>query len=155
MATWFAALANAEASGLDQVRVFVGEQHAQVLLITDETIGQPEVRSVAAVGKAPARVSLLFSNLLLSVELQEAYSESAGRYLIPVGRGDVHTVTLAVVGSQLQVGIEMKRAREVNLTTLSERALLVDIVVPGAEKDPSLPRPEMLARWIEGASTAN
>ena len=147
-----AATATADAADLEQVRVFVGKEHAQVLLITGDSIGQPEARSVAAVGKAPARATLLFSGLLLSDELRGAYSEQEGRYLIPVGRGGVDAVAMAVVGSQLQVSIETTRAREVSLTTLSERALLVDLVVPGVEKDASLPKPEMLARWIAGAS---
>jgi len=145
-------LGTAQAADLEQVRIFVGDDHAQVLLIVNETIPRPEVRSVAAVGKAPARATLRFKNMVLSDDLQGAYAQDGGRSLIPVNRGNVSMVALAVVGTHLQVSVETKRAREVELTTLSERALLVDLVVPGADRDPSLPRPEMLASWIAGSS---
>ena len=149
---WLTASLSAKGAELEQVRIFVGENHAQVLLIADEAFPRPEVRSVASVGKASARATLSFKNLLLSEDLQSAYSQEGGRSLIPVDRGGVALVSLAVVGAQLQVSVETKRAREVGLTSLSDRALLVDLLLPGASEDPSLPRPEMLASWIAGAS---
>ena len=119
---WLTALLSAKGAELEQVRIFVGEDHAQVLLIANEAFPRPEVRSVASVGKASARATLSFKNLLLSEDLQSAYSQKGGRSLIPVDRRNVELVSLAVVGAQLQVSVETKRAREVGLTSLSDRA---------------------------------
>lgn len=137
---------------LNQVRVFVGEQHAQVLLVADGPLPEGQIRSTPRRGKAPARASVTLAGVSLSVDLQGAYTRDGGRYLIPVDRGGVQRVVLAPVGGDLQISVELDAARTVVATSVAQRGLLLDLRVAGATRDPSLPDAGMLGSWLAGAS---
>ncbi len=142
----------AHALELTEVRVFVGEGHAQVLLVADGTLPEVQPRSTARVGRAPARASVTLRGVRLSGELEAAYAKDGGRWLIPVDRGGVQRVVLAPVGGELLVGVELDRAREIVVTPVERRGLLLDLRVEGAPRDPSLPDAGMLASWMAGVS---
>jgi N-acetylmuramoyl-L-alanine amidase len=140
------------AAQLKQIKVFIGESHAQLLLVGDSAFNRPETRSTPPVGSAPARATISLRAASLDPDLQEAYQEVQGRWLIPVGRKGVRQVTLAQVGGALNIGVESENLRGVRLTAIGGHALLIDLRVDGAPKDASLPSPELLASWVAGAS---
>ena len=144
--------ASAEASELTQVKVFVGNGHAQLLLVGNETFNRPDTQSAGAVGSAPARAQLKIRGAVLSDGLKSDYAESHGRWLIPVNRKGIRQVTLSHVGAALHVGVESDHKRIVRVREISESALLVDFLLEDAEVDSSLPSPDLLASWIAGAS---
>ncbi len=137
---------------LTEVRVFVGDRHAQVLLVADGALPEGQVRSTPGVGRSPARASVTLPGLAMSADLKSAYSQAEGRYLIPVDRGGLQRVVLAPVGGDLQVSVELDSARNVVATSVAERGLLLDMRVEGAKRDPSLPDAGMLASWLAGVS---
>ncbi len=137
---------------LSEVRIFVGEGHAQVLLVADGDLPEGQARSTPRVGRSPARASVTLAGVRLSDELRSAYGKAGGRWLIPVDRGGVRRVVLAPVGRELQVIVELDQAREILLTPLEQRGLLLDLRVEGAPRDPSLPDAGMLASWMAGVS---
>jgi N-acetylmuramoyl-L-alanine amidase len=142
----------AGAAELKQIKVFVGDGHAQLLLVGDSAFNRPETRSNPAVGSAPARAMLSLRAAALDPLLREAYQEVQGRWLIPVGRKGVRQVTLAQVGADLHIGFESDQTRTTTVTAIGERALLVDLRLKDTPKDASLPSPELLASWVAGAS---
>lgn len=137
---------------LTEVRVFVGERHAQVLLVADGPLPEGQVRSTPRRGKAPARASVLLPGVTLSADLKSAYTRDGVRYLIPVDRGGVRQVVLAPVGGDLQVAIELDHGRNVVATSVEQRGLLLDLRAEGATRDPSLPDAGMLGSWLAGVS---
>jgi len=137
---------------LTEVRVFVGDRHAQVLLVADGPLPPAQVRSTPRRGKAPARASASLPGVVLSAELKSAYARDGVRYLIPVDRGGVQRVVLAPVGSDLQVSIELDGGRNVVATSVERRGLLLDLRAEGATRDPSLPDAGMLGSWLAGVS---
>jgi len=142
----------ASAAELKQIKVFVGDGHAQLLLVGDEGFNRPETRSNPPVGSSPARALIKLRAAVLDPLLKEAYSENQGRWLIPVDRKGLGQVTLSQVGDALHIGVESKQTRTITLTPVGERALLIDLLSEGASKDPSLPSPQILASWVAGAS---
>jgi len=149
VALWSSVSAAAE---LKQIKVFVGDAHAQLLLVGDSAFNRPEIRTTPAVGSAPARATISLRAANLDSILQEAYPKAQGRWLIPVGRKGIRQVTLAQVGGALKIGVESDELRAVKLTAIGGHALLVDLRVEGADKDSTLPSPELLASWVSGAS---
>ena len=147
-----ALLGVAHAGELDEIKLFVGERHAQVLLIADGEVNLPTVRSNGAVGSAPARATLKVRGLELSEELEAAYRREEGRWLLPVDRGGVHRIALAAVGDELVVTVELDDEREVEVTRVGERGLLVDLIEIGAEPDRTLSSAEMFESWMAGVS---
>ncbi len=137
---------------LTEVRIFVGDRHAQVLLVADGPLPKGDVRSTPRRGKAPARASVKLSGTRLSADLKSAYTKDGVRYLIPVERGGVQRVVLAPVGGDLQVSVEPDDTRNVVATGVERRGLLLDLKAEGATRDPSLPDAGMLGSWLAGAS---
>ena len=152
LAVLFFLLGASEAGELTQVKVFVGNNHAQLLLVGTEGFNRPGTQSAAAVGTAPARAQVKIRGAELSDSLREDYAESHGRWLIPVNRKGVRQVALSHVGDTLHVALESDQKRVVEVREIAEAALLVDFLVEGEEPDSSLPSPELLAGWIAGAS---
>jgi N-acetylmuramoyl-L-alanine amidase len=148
-ALWSTCLGAAE---LKEIKIFVGDGHAQLLLVGDSAFNRPETRSNPALGSAPARAMVSLRAAALDPLLQEAYQEVKGRWLIPVGRKGVRQVTLSQVGTDLHIGFESDQLRTTTVTAIGERALLVDLRLKDAPKDASLPSPELLASWVAGAS---
>jgi N-acetylmuramoyl-L-alanine amidase len=140
------------AAELTQVRIFVGEDHAQLLLVSDGVLSQGQVRSTPRSGRAPARATVTLTGMALSDELKQAYTQDGRRYLIPVDQGGVRRVVLAPIGNDLQVSVELDSARNVIATPIEQRGLLLDLRVQGATPDPSLPDAGMLGSWLAGAS---
>ena len=141
-----------EAADLKEVKVFVGQGHAQLLLVGDAAFNRPDTQSTGPIGSAPARAQVKIRGAQISQDLQEAYAEVHGRFLIPVDRKGVRQVTLSMVGPVLHVAVESDTTRTVRVRSINERALLIDLMADGAEEDASLPSPELLASWISGAS---
>ena len=70
----------ADATELTQVKVFVGSDHAQLLLVGTESFNRPGTQSAAAVGDAPARAQVKIRGAELSEGLQQDYAQSHGRW---------------------------------------------------------------------------
>ena len=139
LAVLFFLLGASEAGELTQVKVFVGNNHAQLLLVGTEGFNRPGTQSAAAVGTAPARAQVKIRGAELSDSLREDYAESHGRWLIPVNRKGVRQVALSHVGDTLHVALESDQKRVVEVREIAEAALLVDFLVEGEEPDSSLP----------------
>ncbi len=148
------ALCTALAAQLDELRVFVGDGHARVLLVGDGALSGVTIRSTPPVGSAPARVILTVPSTRLSPTLRDAYLSEAGRWLVPVGRGGVEQVAIAELGGSLQVAVELEHARETKLMAIGDEAVLVDLRRPSVEPDRSLPDPQVLGAWLSGVSLA-
>jgi N-acetylmuramoyl-L-alanine amidase len=141
-----------EAAELKEVKVFVGDRHAQLLLVSDGSFNRPDTQSTGPIGSAPARAQVKIRGATIDSDLRDAYAQAHGRFLIPVDRRGVRQVTLSMVGSVLHVGVESDTMRTVRVRNINERALLIDLIEQGAGEDASLPSPELLASWISGAS---
>lgn|GEM_PF-1157770 len=144
--------ANANAAELKQIKVFVGEEHARILLIGDEPFNRPTTRTNPSVGKAPARALIQIRGASVDNDLKSAYGEEHGRWLIPVQRKGVQQVTLARVSNTLQIGVETDKARNLTVQSVGRRALLIDLLSEGASQDTSLPSAEILTSWVSGIS---
>lgn len=145
-------LSLAAAAQLEELRVFVGDGHARVLLVGDAPLEDVQVRATPAVGKAPARVILTVPDARLSATLRDAYHAEAGRWIVQVDRGGVHQVALAELGGSLQVAVELEQARDTKLMAIGDEAVLVDLRRPSIEPDMSLPDPQVLGAWLSGVS---
>ncbi len=142
----------AAATTLEQVLLFLGEDHARLLLVLDEPCGEVQTRSTPAVGQAPARASVLLPDCAVSPTLLAAYRSRPGGAEMPVDQRGIRRLVFTQVGEQAQVAVELDRARTVATSTVAGRALLVDLRVPSAALDQSLPDPELLASWMNGLS---
>ena len=147
-------LSAVHAGELEQVRVFVGEDHARVLLLTDTPVQGATARSVPAKGASPARGTVLLPGTGLDAQLAEAYVRDGESFYIPVDDGGVSRVVLADLGGNVQVGVEMAQTRELTVTPVGEVGLLLDLRVSGAAVDSSLPDAQLLAAWMDGVSLA-
>jgi N-acetylmuramoyl-L-alanine amidase len=136
-------IGTANAATLEKVRVFTGDGHARVLLIADEPIVGMETRSSAATAIAPPRATLILPDTTLGPEVGTD---------IPVEDRGIRRCTITDIGGQLQFTVEMDEPRVLRARALGERAVLVDLRIPGRRGDPSLPTPEQLEAWLGGVS---
>jgi N-acetylmuramoyl-L-alanine amidase len=144
----------AGAAGLEQVLVFLGRDHARILLLLDGPPGEVSTSSVAAVGSAPARAVLQIQGVSLAPRLQQAYRSRPGGTEMPVGQQGVRQIVLSGLGDGLQVAVELDRARTASLGEVGDRALLLDLRLPDSPADTSLPDPAYLAAWMAGTAAA-
>ncbi|MCP4805408.1 MAG: N-acetylmuramoyl-L-alanine amidase [Proteobacteria bacterium] len=144
----------AQAADLEQVRIFIGDDHARVLLLTDAPVNGASARTTPAKNGVPARGTVLLPETTLDNALMQAYARDGDRFTIPVGDGGVERVVLADLEGNVQVGVEMTASRELTVTPVGSSGLLLDLKAPGAIPDSSLPDAEMLEAWIDGVSLA-
>lgn len=142
------------AANLDQVLLFLGPDHARVLLLLDGAPGEVSTRSVAAVGSAPARAVLQLDGVSLAPRLLQAYRSRPEGAEMPVGQQGIRQIVFSAVGEGAQIAVEMDRARTANLGEVGDHALLLDLRLPDSPADPSLPDTAALSAWLAGTSTA-
>jgi N-acetylmuramoyl-L-alanine amidase len=140
----------AAAAEVQEILLFLGEQHARVLVLLDEEVGAVSTRSMPPVGRGSARATCTFAGTGLAAELVAAYRAVPGGVEIPVANAGIERLVLSTIGADLQLAIESKRSRAITTTVLEDRALLVDLAVPGAEPDASLPDVAALSSWMKG-----
>lgn len=145
-------LSAALAAELEQVRVFVGDRHAQVLLLVDEPIEAPSVASEGRLGKQPARSVVRLPDAAIDARLKEAYGQEEGHWVIPVGQGGVERVLLEERAGAVFVTVELDLERDSSLAEVGESGLLLDLKAAGADPDPSLPDAHLLEQWLAGVS---
>ena len=145
-------LGTALSAELEQVRVFVGDQHAQVLLLTDAPIEKPSVHNELRSGVTPPRSVVRLPSADVDSSLKGAYAHEADQWVIPVGQGGLQRVLLEERSGAVWVTTDLDQVREVTLTPVGAGGLLVDLRVPGAEVDPSLPDAHLLEQWLSGVS---
>jgi len=150
----FCLLSAAFAGELEQIHVFIGEEHARVLLLTDSPVNGATARSTPAKGSSPARGTVLLPGTGLDAALAEAYVREESHFFIPVDDGGVSRVVLADLSGTVQVGVEMSETRELTVTPVGEVGLLLDLRVATSPVDTSLPDAELLGAWMEGVSLA-
>jgi len=148
----FLATTASYAAVVEDIRVFVGDGHAQVLIVTDSTLELPTLRSTAAVGSSPARGTARIGSVQLSSELEGAYGREDGRWILPVDEGGLSRLTIASLGEDLMIGAEMTHQREIFATLLADRAILLDLVSTGGERDGTLASASQLERWVRGGA---
>ncbi len=139
-----------EAAALEQVLLFLGEEHARVLVLLDGDLGEVQARSMAPVGSAAARSTFTIAGATLDPKLGVAYREVPGGVEIPVDNAGVQRLVLSQIGADVQVSVETRRARDASSSVLEGRGLLLDLRVPGAPEDDSLPEADALASWMKG-----
>lgn len=142
----------ARAGALQQVLVFLGTDHARVLLVTDGALPELQTQSNPAVGQAPARARILLEGTEIAPTLAAAYQPRPGGTAMRVAQQGIQNIVFATVGNDLQVVVEMDQARTVAVSELGKRALLVDLRAPDRPPDPTLPDADVLARWMNGLS---
>ncbi len=142
----------ARAATLDQVLLFLGDDHARLLLVLDEAPSELSSHSSPALGSAPARATLLLGDTQLSPTLIASYRKRPGGAEMPVDQQGVRQLVFSSVGPSAQVVVELERARAVSVEEVGERALLLDLLVPGAPPDASLPAASALDGWLQGLS---
>ncbi|MCB9797553.1 MAG: N-acetylmuramoyl-L-alanine amidase [Alphaproteobacteria bacterium] len=150
------ALFSATAWGLEleQVRVFVGERHARVLLVADGPMPGGRAAPLPPQGGF-AQVELRLPLLVLDPQLAEAYAVEEGQRVIPVQQGGVERVLFTGrPEGGVTLLVELSGAREPTLIPVGENAVLLDLRAAGAPPDASLPAPELLESWIAGVSLA-
>ncbi len=135
---------------VQEVLLFLGDQHARLLVLIEGEIGAVSTRSMPPVGRTAARSTCTITNTGLDPELAAAYRAIPGGVEIPVANAGIQRLVLSVIGSDLQLSVESQRARAITTTVLEGRALLVDLAVPGAEPDASLPDVAALSSWLKG-----
>ena len=143
---------NAFAGVVNDIRVFVGDNHAQVLIVADSELELPSVRSTAPVGASPARSTAKLTDVELSGELEGAYGREDGRWILQVDEGGISRLTIATLGNDLMFSAEMLEEREISATVLADRAILLDYVVAGSERDGTLATASQLERWVRGGT---
>ena len=137
---------------LEQVRVFVGDRHAQILLLSDEAVVGPTVTTQGRQANRPAQAVIRLPGAALDAQLEQAYARDGNRWRIPVGQGGLEQVLLEERGGAVWVTAELDLLRDATLTPVGESGLLVDLRAPGAEPDPSLPDSALLEKWLSGVS---
>ncbi len=152
LALFFAFSINVSAGVVNDIRVFIGENHAQVLIVTDSSLELPSVRSTGSVGASPARGTAKIGDVELSGELEGAYGREDGRWILTVDEGGISRLTIAALGDDLMFSAEMDEQREIFATVLAERAILLDFVAEGSERDGTLATAIQLERWVRSGS---
>lgn len=136
-------LATAQAATLEKVRIFTGDGHARVLLVSDVPIHGLETRSSAETALAPARATLILPDTIMGPEVSST---------IAVDERGLRRCTIADLGGRLQFNLEMDEPRILRARTLGKSAVLIDLRIPGNSGDASLPTPEQLEAWLAGVS---
>ncbi len=142
----------AKAASLVQVMVFIGDRHAKVLLLLDGTISDFESRSAPPMGTTPARASVLIRGAVLSPSLKTAYQSVPGGTQMDVAQAGIDALLFTSVSAGLQIVVEMQESRTLSVFRQGDKALLLDLRVPRAPPDDSLPDPEFLSSWMSGLS---
>ena len=156
---WLACLALlaprvAGAAALEQVLVFVGRQHARVLLVLDGEVEAPGTSSAPGVGRAPPRARVLLPGVTPSSTLTAAYRAIPGGVEMPVGHGGVIALVIGEVAGGTQVVVSLEEPRGATLQAVGRQALLLDLKAPEAPPDLSLPGPDALALFLGGVGLA-
>jgi len=138
------------AAALERVLLFLGQEHARVLVLLDGEVGEVQSRSMPAVGAAAARSVFTLEGASIDPKLVEAYRAIPGGVEIPVDNLGVRRLVLSQIGGDVQVAVDTMRARGVSTSLIGGRALLVDLLVPGAAPDQSLPDAAALQSWMRG-----
>ncbi len=142
----------AGAATLEQVLLFLGEDHCRLLMVLDAPIEDLSTHSAPAVGSAPARATVILGGTALSDTLVSSYRKRPGGAEMPVDQQGVRQLVFSAVGERTQVVVELERARDVSITEVSDHAFLLDLRVPDTAADPSLPEAPALASWLDGLS---
>lgn len=151
-AMWVLAPGPCRAATLDQSLVFLGANHARLLFLFDGEVGEVRTQSTPPLGDTPARGRIRITGAELSASLAAAYEpHPAGTQMTLAQRG-IHNIGFTRLGNALQVVVEMDHARTVVVQELGNRALLLDLRVPGTPPDATLPDPDLLAQWMNGLS---
>jgi N-acetylmuramoyl-L-alanine amidase len=148
-----ALLGSLHARDLESVHVFVGQDHARVLILTDAEVMGARTESRPGLGGGGEGL-LLLPRTELDERLDQAYARRDGALDIPVQAGGVERVLLSESKGAVEVRVQLDRSREVSVTSLGEVGLLLDLRIVGADEDPSLPDAELLVDWAEGVSLA-
>ncbi|MCB9759304.1 MAG: N-acetylmuramoyl-L-alanine amidase [Alphaproteobacteria bacterium] len=147
---------SARAGELEQIRVFVGEQHSQVLLVADAPMQSGAPRVLPRDGALPARAAVTFAGVSIDERLEGAYPRQGEHQRIEVDQGGVRRVLFKPVrtdaGPGVELVVELDQPRAATVTPVGQAGLLLELRVPGAPDDPTLPDPALLARWMEGVS---
>jgi len=138
------------AAALEQVLLFLGEDHARVLVLMDGEVGEVRTRSMAPVGNAAARGTFTIAGATIDPKLMAAYRAVPSGVEIPVDNAGIQRLVLSQIGADVQVTVETQRARDLSSSVLEGRALLMDLRLPGAPSDDSLPGADALASWMKG-----
>lgn len=131
---------------LEMVRSFSGREGARVLLVADVPLVLPEVRR-DRVGDGMS-ASLRLPGLALDERLRGTYARGEAGVVIEPGEGLVRQIQL---GEGVEVRVQLDCWCEVRALPVGSSAILLDIQVPGAPTDSTLPDPAMLAQWLEGS----
>ena len=145
-------LATALAAELERVRVFVGDRHAQLLLLADEAVAEPSVHTESRQPNRPAQAVVRLPGTDLDGKLEQAYAKDGDRWVIPVGQGGLERVLLEERSGGVWVTVELDLLRDASVTPVGDSGLLVDLRAPGADPDPSLPDSALLEKWLSGVS---
>lgn len=140
------------AATLDQMRLFVGEQHARVMLVLDSPASEIQTRSTPRIGSIAARGSVTLEDMSASESFIEGFMSRDGVREFPVGQGGLQRILLTPGETDLKITVELDAPRDLKVTRVGDQVLLVDLIVPGAEQDRSLPTAEVLEAWVEGVS---
>jgi N-acetylmuramoyl-L-alanine amidase len=134
---------NALAAEIEKVRVFVGVDHARILIINDEVVEGLETRSSPATSSAPARATLHLPGVKRGKTVQSR---------IPVGEAGIQQIQLVEVGDGVQFTIELDEAREIQAQAIGKTGVLVDLLPLNGKLDPGLPSAEHIEAWLSGVS---
>ncbi|MBN1337078.1 MAG: N-acetylmuramoyl-L-alanine amidase [Deltaproteobacteria bacterium] len=135
---------------LEQVLVFVGHHHARVLLVLDGAVEDPRTSSAPGVGRAPPRARVLLPGTTASGTLTSAYRPIPGGVEMPVDQGGIAALAIGEVSGGSEVVVTLAEPLAATLLKVGRRALLLDLRSPQASPDPSLPGPDVLARFLNG-----
>jgi len=135
--------ASAIAAEIEKVRVFVGEDHARILIINDEAVEGVETRSSPSTASAPARATLHLPGVRRGETVQPR---------IPIGEAGIQQLMVVEVGDGIQFTIELEEARTVHAQAIGKTGILVDLLPPNGKPDPGLPTAEHIEAWLAGVS---
>ena len=142
----------ATAATLDQMRRFVGDQHARVMLVLDAPAAEIQTRSTPRIGSIAARGTVTLVDMSAGETFLEGFLSRDGVREFSVGQGGLRRILLTPGAKDLSITVELDAPRDLKVTRVGERVLLVDLLVPGVEEDRSLPTAEVLESWVEGVS---
>jgi N-acetylmuramoyl-L-alanine amidase len=143
----------ARGATLEQALLFLGDGHSRLLLVLDAPASGFSSSSAAAVGSAPARATLFLQGVSISQDLLSAYQPRPGGAEMPVGQAGLRRLVFSNLGDRAQVAVELDRAHSVSVVEVGERALMLDLRLPSAPPDASLPEAAVLTAWLNGLST--
>jgi N-acetylmuramoyl-L-alanine amidase len=134
---------SAVAAEIEKVRVFVGADHARILIINDEAVEGVETRSSAPTASAPARATLHLPGVRRGETVQPR---------IPIGEAGIQQLLVVEVGDGVQFTVELEDARTVHAQSIGKTGILVDLLPIDGKPDPGLPTAEHIEAWLSGVS---